>query len=574
MKDYYNYSGYSLVEYVLTSVNNKEILVDKDFQDYIIKDGPYIFLELLHQLPKELANLFLNKSFLDKIVKIDNNALEKFIAIISLQEQTIKDASNVTIEFILSRDELKTYFVNISLNTANRILDYILEKDNSKLKFLSGLSPKVQDNLFNSDNINKILNLKEFDDCYLSFCPEVIVKLFNYEKYRNRILNLSVVNLDKLIKEFKDYELPKHIQNNERLINKIVNIESPSYYRSIVKSLLPSNYNMVDILEDKRKIKMEELFQSLIEMIHLEDTYMDSSINKNNIVKEKGIKFFEYACDLYFKDYLKNVFLNMSEILNFIKETNEELIPAERKQLYEMVIKFNELSVYEIIDLYNKMKRMDALDKLLYDDIKTVKNRSYEMFNESFIKLEERKELEDKELTKEYGVKVYKLDGEDFTALVHVGKVDKNSLEKTISLSVIGNNGIGMYDDFSRGIIMGYEKLDANRVMHVYNGDSFSEGIYGTDRVNKIFTPDDLIRKTNYFNEILYSEQDGNVLFPDYVVCKDEIDGESIDYAKEHNLPIVIINTLKYDINIHRESAITYQEDASEELEVSYFGKK
>lgn len=283
-------------------------------------------------------------------------------------------------------------------------------------------------------------------------------------------------------------------------------------------------------------------------------------------------RLFENICDLFFKDYPKNVLLNIKQVINFISESCESVIPIERENIYRLILYFNTLSLSDIKALYKSLSSFDDISSLLYDDIRNCKNKSYEIFNNEFLKIKESDKLLNKELSEEVGCNVYKLDGEDFVACVHVGHVSKNFPRKTMSLSVIGTECIGTF--YKDDIIVGFEYLDPNKIMHMYSADSYTSNQYGSSRVNEIYTPKSLLKSTNYFNEVLYSEMDNKVLFPNYVVCKDGIDDNSINYAKDNNLPIVLINTKKYSINNASDKEEKYQSYASESLEEDYFGKK
>ena len=596
MCSFKSYKNEELVNYVINNPKVESILTDEEFLNYILKpENNYAFIWLLYGLHdnKKLTNAFLNKTFLSEILN-DKLAVNKYEAILSQSAYVLEDANEDVISFLINTNKLYYSFTYLNLVVANKLLDYIVEKDNDKAFVLAKLSTKVQDGLFNPTNMEKLLKLESLKGCCLSFAPSVIVKLFEHKEYKNLILNLSQDKFDYLASKFENYEIPAYIQNNKELIKALSSVENPSYFRSIVNHLKINNFVLANTLEEERKNYVQDLFNTLNndgvfqKYIDFYNYLSNNGINYNmynslpaelhlNNLDNNALKMvtkkrlFENMCDLFFKDYPKNVLLNIKQVMNFLKFSKEELVPSERKIIYNLILNFGDLSINEIKELYKNLSKTPFLSSLLYEDIRNCRDRSYQLFNESFLKLKNSSNLKDEMLSKKTGLDVYVLDGSDFTACVHVGKISKESPKKTISLSIIGSKCIGTfyYDD----VIVGFEHLVPNRIMHVYKSDSYSSGIDGTVKVNEIYTPDALLRQTASFNEVLYNEMSNGVLLPSYVVCKDEIDLKSIDYAKENNLPIVLLNTKKYYINFYQSKDEDYQQSASESLTENYFSK-
>ena len=66
-----------------------------------------------------------------------------------------------------------------------------------------------------------------------------------------------------------------------------------------------------------------------------------------------------------------------------------------------------------------------------------------------------------------------------------------------------------------------------------------------------MYTPQGLIDDTKGYNEIVYQEKNKNIQLekvkPDYVICYDDIKEGDLKVAKNYNLPIVLIDTKKYN---------------------------
>lgn len=597
MKYYLNYENQNLIDYVLKSPDIVTILKDNEFKKYILEEkNHYPFVWLVEKLKDKpyLSNLFLTPQFLDEIIN-DHRASDKVNAIISSNPNVLENASDKVIEFLLNNKSLFFIYDNLNLVVANKMLEYILHKDNSKIGVLSNLSSTVQMGIFNADNIEDILKLSQLEECYRNFCPAVIIKLFQYPKYRNLIYNLPPWALVELSSKFKNYEIPIWVQNNNELINTIVSIESPGYYRDIINNFIEKNYDLVTNLESKRKeyvnnllstINKSDIFEEYIQlrnyvnkngidekiMTRLPSYLCVSDFSDDTLRKMTFIRLFENICDLYFKDYAKNVLIDIREVMNFLKVSNLDLVPAERQNIYNTILSFDTLQLDDIKHLYKALSNYDNWVELLYNDVRNCKNRSYDMFNENFFKINENYNLRNNELSNATGCDVYVLDGEDFVACVHVGWFSDKSPRKTISLSVVGTENIGMF--YKEDVILGFEYLKPDNIINMHNYDSYSGRINYTDRINKIFTPHGLLKQTNKYNEVLYSEKNDNVLLPSYVVCKDQLDEQSIDYARMHGLPMVIINTKKYLVNNSDDYGNCYQKYEDDSFVINYFERK
>ncbi len=594
MELFKNYNGQDLTNYVLNSENIIDILRNKEFLEYILEpDNHYAFVWLLDGLKnKGLANKFLNPYFLDRLTT-DERSYDKYNAIISYCPDVLESANDKAIKFLIKNSNLHFMFDNLSLIVANKMLDYLILNDNNRINVLANLSTKVQVGLFNSSNMEKILGLKDFEMYFLNFCPGVIIKLFEHKKYSDLMLNLDKEGLYSLSLKFLNYEVPACVSNNKKLINVIASIEDPSYYRNIIKNFMSKNYNLVEKLEKKRKKYVDNLVSTINgdgifeEYISLRNYIVKNKIDEkiynrlpyelhddmsDDKLKKITLKrIFENICDLFFKDYPKNVLINMKQIISFLDASKQSVIPIDRRRIYDLILNFNILSLNDIKALYKVLCKYENLDALLYEDLRNCKNKSYDIFNDAFLKIGESKNLKNETLSKTYGLDVYLLNGEDFTSCIHVGCFQNYSLKGTISLSVIGTDCIGTF--YKEDIIVGFEHLSPDNIMHMYSADSYTVGKYGSNRVNGIYIPKSFLSQTSNYNEILYSEKDNKTLRPSYVVCKDEIDPESVEYAKMYGLPIVLINTKKYLISSACDKQENYQNHASESFNEDYFGK-
>lgn len=591
MKEFYKFTEEQLKDYILSSKDIELILSDNEFKDYLLElENHYVFVWLVEHLDELHKKKLLTNDYLEKIITDDLKAASKYDAILKLYSNIFIGTSKKVMIYVLTN--FIEYFKIIDEKTAEYFIHSIIYKLPDKLELLQYFSYETQNRILDLTNIEAISNIPGFEKIIIKLSPKIIVRLINYGIFSNVIDKLNKDDLAYLSKKIKEEDLFSLINNLDFIIF-VSSLENPNYYRYIVNNLLVNNYPLVQKIERYRFLytkcqfeleNNEGIFENYICLSEklengklskedfdkipeeIEYYYYDGKISKS-ILKSITIKRkLQLLCDLYFKDYSENVLYNLNEIIIF--SNDNVIIPEDNLELYKKFINFNILSDEEINKLLiNSVKKDYA--KILYNDILKCKHFSYELYNKEFFKPDKNSALYNKDISKKYGLDVYNFSGEKFLACVHCGCFHEGINKKTISLSIIGSENIGVFDK-SR-IIVGYTHLEPDKIMHVYNRDSYTSGEDGTTRVNKIYKPHDLLKETYFYNEILYSEKKCQ-LIPEYVVCIDGIDDLSYDYAKSNNLPIVIIDSSKYKIALnyvddkeYRNTYMTREEDYYEQ---------
>ena len=277
-----------------------------------------------------------------------------------------------------------------------------------------------------------------------------------------------------------------------------------------------------------------------------------------------SLRRFEYVCDELFEDYTYNVLINLNNIIEFDRKT--PYLQEDRRNLYKKILEFDKLSLIEQMMFLKSSINSSIADKY-YDDFRQARDLSYKSIQDNLLDLNVRPELYDQEKSNPV-VPIYRLEGEDFIACVHCGYLYQE-FKDAISLSIIGSEHIGVFNN--ERIIFGFNNIKADRIIHAFHTDSFTNGKYGTNRVNKIYDVHDMLNKTRSCNEILYNTKVES-LKPSYIVCFDDIKEESYIRAVNDNLPIVVINSKKYNKNDGIYETENYQE--SYEKEDDFYGKR
>lgn len=558
-----------LYDFIIHNEDIKNILNDEEFKEYLLKpENHYCFVWLVQDLSYSDLKLLLDNNYLEKIIKCDKYAIDKFNAIINSKNEVLLSANDKILEFIiLNCESLYFVFSSFGIEIAEKLLDLIITKSEDKLFCLKYFNKNVQEMLFTVENIERLNKIPSFYNIFLTLSSNAILKLMKFENYKDIIRTLNKEQLINFTSKMKNIDFTKYLINDNLFLHNIASIEDPNYYRNVVNNLLINNYEIVEKIENYRLNYIKNLFNQIdnngiFEIYKNLKNYIfkngiDSKIydkvpkeiiysdfTDDDLLKLSNKRKFELLCEVYFKDYAKNVIFNLREIMKY---DNYNIISEKRKKLYNMFLKFNELSQNEIDLLIENINKEDY-SAILYEDIRNIKNATYNSYNDQFIKLDISTDLYSKKLSFENDIDVYYLDGQDFVACVHCGYFSRKDYNnKTISLSLIGTENIGVFDEDN--LILGFNYLMPDKIMHVYNADSYTSKEEGSSRINKIYDAHDLLKQTYKYNEVLYSQKNSKNLSADYVVCMDKIDEESLSYAKSENIPILVINTKKYIIS-------------------------
>ena len=130
--------------------------------------------------------------------------------------------------------------------------------------------------------------------------------------------------------------------------------------------------------------------------------------------------------------------------------------------------------------------------------------------------------------------------------------------KKVTSLSLISDKNITTFGDPNSDVILGFSNFNPANILITYHADAYTDD-RGSQKISKLYTPDELIDKTKTYNEIQISEK-YEYLHPSYVVCYDNIKEGDIRASKLlGGIPLVVINTQKYTYK--KEGFISPSED-------------
>lgn len=388
-----------------------------------------------------------------------------------------------------------------------------------------------------------IIDDKFFDNLMSNFNhSEAIVDFRNYINALSRICDVSYLEkkLDifygNCINLYKDYEnIIKNLNVNS---NKIPLPQNPLFVEGFVEEI---NY-FNSLLENYEKYKGTPFAESL-------PKYLDR--HKESTLQLLENKLDNILIDNLFKENIINVRINLNEIVSYNNYLSDEekLVDDNTLNFYKMIINIKKLGSDQKLDLYNKFKGKN-IPILYYDDLRKCKNDSYKRLKNSLMNLDNYKP--NKKLSDKYGSVVYDMRDEEYIMLTRClsGLWVEECTQKVYneSFRVISNNSTGVWMD--NYIIYGYSNVDIDKINHVFYNDAgsanlgakFLDGSY-SGVVDNILLPNHLAGEVNISSDV----KDNRVisLKPSYIICKDEIDAQSVKNAKKLGLPIVLIKNKK-----------------------------
>ena len=472
-------------------------------------------------------------------------------------------------EFLLFKGEYLYKNLNFPYEIVINLINYI-ENNNIDYKktciYLIMTSSLKEDNLqkqFLNEKINDIYKIKMFNifdpNLITNYLNENIVNLSLKDTYN--ILKYSEVKLNKNLYEnkefFKMFILGSSIYNSRLIIEKLKNNIDTTYFENILNDMEDDILSMY--LVDNKIINYTS--SEKISSLFLEKQFNNNKKDKKEITKKIIIMI---VIDKLFQDNLRNVCLNVAEIINF--NLNNNILSKEKLLFYKEIINlYNQSSDY-ILDFYNKYKDM-VLVSDYYDDIYKCKEKSYELLKESCLKIEDLKNNKNNSLSNLNNIDIYELDGQDFRMLVTCRRSIPEGYSKVARncYSLIGNENMNVFNE--NNIIYGYLNFDIRNIMHVYEYDSYSENqsMNTTNFINRIRTPNEIL-SSNHMNEIQilnnYIDKDKyERIYPSYIVCFDKLDKRSLEASHVLNIPIIIINRSKYKNNTTGNMLENYGEE-------------
>ncbi len=415
---------------------------------------------------------------------------------------------------------------------------------------------------------------------------------------------------DKLWQEYNIFQLREILDNAQyctdaSYLNQMIKNKEDNFINNEIDDLL----SKVDVLCEKF-----ENMKRAMENGDYDDNYYDNRneyrdlINNvfsqelhskmNRIYAQEGIDAVKKCVDTYINNTVSNyiidhcfdvnyynVMIDVRELLSYSFDGNISL-DEDRLYLYDKISNIDYLPLDEKIEFYNQLKQYNVKE-MFYDDMSFARKIVGEMIKDYSLSSESLQEYKDEELSKKYGVPVYKMDGKPFFGIVKTGygpETGRDQLPAGHSYSLIGDKGLAVFGNLSNSSTFMYDSSDLNprQLVHVFPYDSFTyyqPFQYSTDashRVNMLLTPSQLVETSKSYNELLILEKGREKFeFDDSIpqlkrmalYCLDEISKQDVEAASRAGVGIFLVDsskyslkeTSKYDLYDHERFASNYQ---------------
>lgn len=506
---------------------------------------------------------------------------------------------------------------------------YALKDDTYDLILLNAndkLSIKEKVKLLNRFEKNYTLNyiLKSLDNYKGSLEPLYILYLYTeYIEIKRKIINEFDLDLTKFESSLTGSSLYCFFSNAKELSFDKLGFSIPNHL--ITKSVAKQIVNKRDIFEI-RKIINDAMYVTdttfMDEYVkEYEDKIINNAVHVANIINEfkhddrllidnkllsydelKGIMIdysnnnydvnsciSNYIIDYHFKENYYNIMRDLNELLNFYYDGNI-FLEENRLEIYKKIIIIDDLSIEEKKELHEYLKKFNMVE-LFYDDMSYARYLVRQAIKDSSINKNELERYKDEKLSKEYGVSVYKMNGEPFFGIVKTDLKRKNKLPTGYSYSLIGTGGIGVFNASRRNTFLyDSQDLNPNQIVHVFPFDSYTSynpflsSNVSTSKVNVLLTPEELVYlsgKCNTYNEILILERGTNSTEMDNEIkklkeialfCVDKINEDDVKTAQKRNVGIILVPAKLYKKNDeYLESLYIHNLDSVNNQKYNYF---
>lgn len=502
---------------------------------------------------KDISNLFDNEVFLSLLIELDNyyfyfkedEALKFIKYCINNKKEIVVRAFNKLNEnaqiYVISNCDMSEFYYDLLVG--------------SKL----GCSKIIVDKISSLENY-------KYDDLFDIFEKDMVIP--------NRLLSMSFINKISTIYNVKAY---RSLVNELGKNNDISNIEilRRKYYDYFLDNCSDIYNNILSEVKSGGDISI--VLNKYFNCFGGYDSFLNNGFFDIDEKLKKSLNYItsEIVVDYLFQDNAYNVFLDINELLKF--STSVDFLSEDDKKIYSDIVSLDDISVFDNKKILDNLKNKNMAHKF-YDDFRLARSKMVELFNSSVLNSDNIYEYENKELSNKYGVPVYEMNGNEFYVLVKAIEKRKDSILNPndlyaycdgSSFSIDGGNKLSTFLDTNMYYNLAYNRIPDNQLVHVFEVDSFSNYYRnknnnlpydrnGTDRINRLFTPKEIVDVSSSYNELIISQPNRmNDEFnsklkqpvPFAIYCYDDISDHDILSSKATGLGIILVNTKKYDID-------------------------
>ena len=555
----------------------------------------HYYREILRKItPEEFLSLY-NINFLKNCFANNNYGnISNFFAALcernvnNVVEYVLKD-DEMFKEFFKQSDSFFSLFSELNYDVFKNIIFKMQEKKiEISNDFLGVISEECQHKIIYESGItdDTLVNLlSRFRNKFKSeFFENDLRALYLYTRFNvNDLAKNGVKFNDNILKKKEFFELLKsdsfiefrnNINNMEKYNNPVI-IESrlEEYYEELINLVDKDSglFKEYDVILNNPKIyefKNSYIFDfDIVSKIssHLKKDdngifYYENKDKLSEFLKEEtSKKLSEIIIDAVFRDNIYNVWLNIREMLRYndLLDDCYKILDRDETNFYMMILKFDKISNFDKINLYNELKNKNY-NLVFYEHLRKIKDVAYDKIKENLINPSLHPEYIVNESIEKYGVPIYDLRDKEYTMLVRTqAKFREEDRYRRSCYSIISNENTQVFGEYdSDSFLYGYNCFESDMVLHMFESDSYSL-IFSDEAsryVNRIMTSEQLVKASSGYSEIQLvncKSDKGKYKWtakrPDFIVVFDNIRDMHINESKRLGIPIIVIKKKKID---------------------------
>ena len=560
--------SYSDIRNIVSTFGVKECIENLDIDKMMDSNNSYRYFVALNELDNKII---LNTAA--KNEKYYNHFMERADACFSILSNSNYDDIKAIVDKVNNSKEIPKYFneflSGISSNAVEQLVKEDL-RDDVLTSIVRNSSTELKQQFISKNpkalHLYKDLNVKQLVNEGIEFPTEILKQETFFEELKGKDFVEFRRNMNRLFSKNYSQELEKRIKDYQENII--------SEYDSETKMF--KEYSKFDSREKLRELDNSKSTYILDDSVKYDmHKYIDDKEKLKEVLqKATSDKLSAVIVDRLFSDTKNNVEININEMLRYNGKLseNERALDDKKTAFYNNIKSIDTLTSDEKLAIYNSVKDENMIGEL-YNDISALRNLSYKKISESLYKSKDNSEDLSFDETQRNDTTTYKLNGKPFNMLVRSlrGKYKEETNNKNSSYSLISSSNMKVFDE--EGYIYGYDSIDYESIVNVYECDSFSlntEDKNVTDRPNRIMTPEEITDSDSGYSEIniknkINEKYDGKStkgkykeMKPSYILALDKANPELVEESKRLNIPLVVVDRVKYK---DRQVNYKYKED-------------
>ncbi len=412
----------------------------------------------------------------------------------------------------------------------------------------------------------------------------------------------------------KSVKIPSYFLQKNSFIDKVSTIGNIKNYRFLIDRL--SKENDVSMIESARKKYYESEISSFIEQENMLERHfnwyqdickcmenngdiiaiLDSTILpyysnsseeydirrrildyyrnldkiglKRFLEQESHLQLTNMIVDYHFEQVPYNFFIDLKQLIHF-QEGQGRTLSEEEIEIYSKLLLLDDLPYKEVKRVHTTLSNFSMIEKF-YDQFRSAKDKEASLVQQAMLTETSIQKYRDENMSRIADVDIYVLDGDEFYAFVKSTRILKDTVLVKDSIfygtdggsySLDGSSKLQTFKDPRIIYNLIYSSFPESQVVHMFPVDSFSNytrdgNFKATTRIYELHTPEELVTKSNFYDEILLSlpnmhrndELNASLKKPKImgIYCYDTITDNDVISARNLGVGIVLVKTKNY----------------------------